>query len=193
MLHPAVVPLIAGAWLLVSSLLFSDPGEDSLASLLYFIFTLGVLLSWLFIVAASIQILVASRWAIVHRVAWTVMAVVPLTGAIYLVGWVIYEDGVFLQARFDASESAFDRHVRQPEPGIGRVGLFQITLVENVEKCLFLETGGATLADGFAYCPDELPSRAMRDSPPDIRMSSLGDNRRDADWWRYHIVETSSY
>jgi hypothetical protein len=189
-LDPSVASVIALTWLLVVSLLLSDPGENVVTAALAWVYTLTVPLLWLVIFAASLNLIVASKWTIVRRIGWTVVSLLPLTGAIYLGAYVIYEDGVLLQARFDISESALDRHVRRPEPDTGRVGLYQITLVTEVEECTFLETGGDSLDEGFAYCPHELPSAANGGSPPALVMGSLSDDSEDADWWTYNFTKS---
>jgi hypothetical protein len=172
------------------SLVSSDPGENLITAVLFWVYTLGVPLFWLVVLAASINLMVASKWTIVRRIGWTLVSVLPLAGAIYLVGYVIGEDEVLLQARFEASESALNRHVEQPQPNTGRVGLYQITLVTEVEGCTFLETGGDSLDEGFAYCPNDLPSGANGGSPPTLIMGSLSGDRESADWWTYDFTKS---
>ena len=84
-LNAAGAPLIALAWLLVVSLLLSDPGESIATAVLAWVYTLTVPLFWLALVAASVQIFAASKWTIVRRIGWTVVSLLPLTGAIYVV------------------------------------------------------------------------------------------------------------
>jgi hypothetical protein len=189
-LNAAVAPLIALAWLLVVSLVSSDPGESLITALLFWVYTLGVPLFWLVVLAASVNLIAASKWTIVRRIGWTLASVLPLAGAIYLVGYVIGEDEVLLQARFDVSESALNRHVRQPQPNTGRVGLYQVTLVKEVEGCTFLETGGDSLDEGFAYCPNERPSGNRDGSPPTILMGPVNGDWENSDWWTYDIAST---
>jgi len=190
-LHPAVVLVVTLAWFWVSLLLTSDPGENNIMLFAWFGFTASLALSWFAIAASAIQIIGASAWTAVRRTIWITIYLVPLPAAAYLVALLAGQEYLPLKARFELSEAAFDRAVIERPLTSLRVGLFQVSKIEDVESCVFLETGGVVLADGFAYCPDGRPSRAMRDSPPDILMYPLNGDWQNAAWWKYEIVESS--
>ncbi len=189
-LHPAFVVLMTLAWLSVSLVLVSDPqDEDVLTAVLGFVYSLGLGLSWFGMLVLATQIAIATRWSLAKRLLWVVGYLLPLPVAAWFFFYPVGEDFLALKARFQLSESALDRAViERPETGT-RVGLFQVSEIEDVESCVFLETGGGVLADGFAYCPDGPPSRAMRDSPPAILMYPLNGDWQNADWWKYEFVD----
>ena len=122
-----------------------------------------------------------------------VLYVAPLPIAAYLVMLLAGQEHLPLKARFDLSETALYDEVKHPQQGSHRAGLFQITLESKVEGCTFLETGGDSLDQGFAYCPNERPSGNRDGSPPTILMGPVNGDWQDADWWTYEIVESSSY
>jgi len=191
---PAIALLVTLVWFLVSMLLASDPGEPLITGIIWWVATFGFALAWLAVFVAAIQTIGASAWSVLRRTMWVVVYVVPLPVAVYLAMLLAGQEALPLKARFELSEAALFDDVKQPQEGSHRAGLFQITLISKIESCSFLETGGADLGDGLAYCPDgQRPIRAMRDSPPDIVMQPLDGDWQTADWWSYEVVESSSY
>jgi hypothetical protein len=190
--NPAIALLVTLVWFSLSMLLASDPGEHLITIIIWYVLTLGLLLAWLAVFVAAIQTLEASAWSVVRRAVWVAVYVAPLPVAVYLVMLLAGQEKLTLRARFEVSESAFERAVIERQQTSHRVGLFQVSMIEDVEHCVLLETGGAALGDGFAYCPDgRRPSRAMRDSPPDITMSPMNGDWEGADWWTYEVAEDS--
>jgi hypothetical protein len=55
-LNPAIALLVTLVWFLVSMLLASDPGERPITGIMWWMVTLGLLLAWLAVFVAAIQI-----------------------------------------------------------------------------------------------------------------------------------------
>jgi len=192
-LNPAVVVLMTLAWLSVSLVLVSDPEDENVGTgVLGFVYALGLGLSWFGLLGVATQIAIATRWRLSKRLLWVVGYLLPLPMAAWFFFYPVGEDFLAVKARFELSESALDRAVIDRPPASHRAGLFQVSKIEDVEKCVFLETGGVVLADGFAYCPEGRPSRAMSDSPLDILMYPLDGDWENAKWWEYEIVTSYS-
>jgi hypothetical protein len=94
------------------------------------------------------------------------------------------QEEVPLRARFELSKTALYEDAKQPQLGSHRVGLFQVTHFSKVEECTFLETGGDSLDQGFAYCPERLPEGA-NGSPATVFVSPVNGSWEDSDWWTY--------
>jgi hypothetical protein len=122
---------------------------------------------------------------------WIAIYLVPLPAAAYLIALLAGQEDFPLRARFELSEAALYDEVKEQHQGSHRAGLFQITLVSNVEECTFLETGGDSLDQGFAYCPKERPSGTRSGSPPEIEMRPVNGDWQHSDWWTYKFVDGS--
>ncbi len=181
--------LMTLAWLSVSLVLVSDPqDEDLIPALLGVVYSLVLILAWLGLCVAAAQIAFASNWPVLKRVAWVLGYWRLFLVAAWLFFYPLGEENLPLRARFGLSEAALDRAVVERPEGSFRAGLFRVSKIQDVQSCVFLETGGSVLADGFAYCPAGYPAGLSRGSPPDIVMYPMNEDWETSSWWSYNVV-----
>jgi hypothetical protein len=178
-LSPAVVVVVALAWLAVSLLLFSEPSADFYALMGWFAFTFGLAVSWLALLSVAYRALRVKHWTIPRRarVIAGYLAPVPVA-AVVLILCLAYE--VPLRTRFELSEDALHNEIQRNDGDPAsfdshRVGLYHVKGVQRRDGCIVIETGGVSFEmGGFAYCTGPLPDSR------NVNMDHLTGR-----WWKY--------
>ncbi len=180
---PPIVVLVVLTWIFVSLLSFSEPGGDFPTWVLWWIFTIGLGLSWLgLLVPAAYKAFRARSLARLPSAA-AYLLILPLAA---IVLFVLVSHHTPLKARFQLSEPALSDLVRKYQSantkelfgGAGEshwIGLYSVRTVYRRDGCVMVQTTtDMDFEAGLAFCTGSRPEG------PNLDMDHI-----DGLWWRY--------